>query len=132
MECDLALARERIAGADDDLTAAEKLASGDPLFGAAVYHCQLAAEKALKSYLVYLGRDVPQTHDLTILVDFVVLREEAAKRLRPAAEQLTPYGVAYRNAEILDPDRDEFETALAFAYEVHDYVTERMPEIAGA
>lgn len=128
MACDReGIASQRLGAADDDLAAAEKLASGEPLLAAAVYHCTLAAEKALKAYMLYRDLDIPVTHDLTLLLDALEPREPEARRLRSSAEVLTPYGVAYRSIEPFAPDRDEFEEALTYAYAVHDYVTARMP-----
>ncbi len=52
---------EKAAG---DIKAAEILSSESPLHGAAVFHCQQAAEKAMKGFLAW--HDVPfrKTHDL--------------------------------------------------------------------
>lgn len=131
MGCDPAgLAMQRLDAADTDLASAEKLASGEALLGPAVYHCTLAAEKALKAYLLYRDLQTPVTHDLTLLLDALSSEEPAVERLRRAAEVLTPYGVAYRSIEPFAPERDEFEEALTYAYAVHDFVSARMPERA--
>jgi HEPN domain-containing protein len=131
MACDrLGLVAQRLAAADEDIAAAEKLASGEPLLAPAIYHCTLAGEKALKAYLLYRDMEAPVTHDLTQLIDRLSEAEPQAERLRSAAERLTPYAVAYRSIEPLAPSRDEFEAALELAYGIHDYVSERMPELA--
>lgn len=117
-----------VEAADIDLSSAEKLASGEPLLGPATYHCTLAAEKALKAYLLFRDVQPPDTHDLTLLVESLLSLEPEARRLREAAEVLTPYGDAYRSMEPFGPSRDEFEEALTYAYEVHDFVTARLPE----
>jgi HEPN domain-containing protein len=47
------LVREWLSIAQRDLVAARRLVTGnEPLWDTAVYHCQQAAEKAVKGYLV--------------------------------------------------------------------------------
>ncbi len=46
--------------ADEDLEAARRLLSGEPLTAPAAFHCQQASEKALKAFLVSRGgSDLP-------------------------------------------------------------------------
>jgi HEPN domain-containing protein len=52
-----------------DLESAKRLASGpDPIFDTAVYHCQQAAEKAIKGWLVQNDQRFEKIHDLRVLV----------------------------------------------------------------
>jgi HEPN domain-containing protein len=53
-----------LARAADDLEAAERLLKAPALFGAAVFHCQQAAEKALKGFLAWHDTPFRKTHDL--------------------------------------------------------------------
>ncbi len=60
--------RAWLARAEADLRAAANEVSADePVLGDAVFHCQQAAEKAMKAFLTW--HDVPfrKTHDLGIL-----------------------------------------------------------------
>ena len=51
-----------------DLTAARTVAaSAEPLFDVGAFHCQQAAEKAVKAYLVFRDRPFPKTHDVAEL-----------------------------------------------------------------
>ena len=64
----LADTREWLGKAKDDLRAARRLLKPPPaLSSAAAFHCQQAAEKALKAFLAW--RDVPfrKTHDLEVI-----------------------------------------------------------------
>lgn len=124
--CDADRAREWVADADRDLEAAGQLADDEGLLRPALYHAHLAAEKTLKGYLVYSAIEIPVTHDLTLLADLIAAREPAAAALRDAAEQLNPYGTAYRNAEEFSPDRDEYRRAIGYAFQLHEYVCGRM------
>ena len=53
-----------------DLAAARTVtASAEPLFDVGAFHCQQAAEKAVKAYLVFRDRPFPKTHDVAELID---------------------------------------------------------------
>lgn len=56
---------------EDDLATAHHCILGHPPITSSVcYHCQQAAEKALKAYLVWLGEErIPRTHDLRLLAE---------------------------------------------------------------
>ena len=48
-----------------DLETARRAATGEPPFyDIAVYHCQQAAEKAVKAFLVHHGTPYEKTHDI--------------------------------------------------------------------
>lgn len=50
--------------AQRDLASAQRLSVGDdPLLDTAAYHCQQAAEKAIKGFLVFSDVRVRKTHD---------------------------------------------------------------------
>ena len=116
--------------ADHDLLSAERLLRGDPpLLDTAVYHCQQAAEKALKAYLAF--KDVPfeKVHDLTVLVEQCREIESTFGQLMDIAETLTPYATAFRYpGDVLEPEPADTEESLELAVRVLDFVLERMPE----
>lgn len=129
-EARLELARQWLAKARRDLTAAERLRGGqDPLLDVAVYHCQQAAEKALKAYLAWCDLPVPKTHDLIDLLERCQARDPAFASLHEAAEALTPYSVAFRYpGDVLEPDPADADEALAYARTVLAFVVARLPE----
>ena len=93
----LAEAREWIARAAEDLSAAQLLsASSPPHLGTAAYHTQQAAEKALKGFLVAANVTFPLTHDLELLLPRCESLDPAFAAHRPAARTLTPYAVRFR------------------------------------
>lgn len=64
------LMRRWLVKACHDLAAAGKLAGGpDVYLDVAIYHCQQAAEKALKALLVFHDQRFQKTHDLRVLVE---------------------------------------------------------------
>lgn len=101
------LALRWLAYAEADLAAARTLiAHGTPSFGAAEvssYHCQQAAEKALKGMLVLHSMPVTKTHDLPLLLHRVGPPEKAHAEFLEAAIRLNPFGTAYRYPHSMPP-----------------------------
>ncbi len=65
-----AMVRGWLIKAKHDLESAHRLAVGDdPLLDTAIYHCQQAAEKAVKGFLVLHGQPFGKTHDIRILIE---------------------------------------------------------------
>jgi len=60
------------------------------------FHCQQAAEKFLKAYLVFRGQPPPITHDLLLLLERVRFFDAEAERLREHLALLMPYAVEIR------------------------------------
>lgn len=97
-----------------DLRAAERLAEQpEPLLDIAVYHCQQAAEKALKGYLAFWDQRVEKTHDLRLLLDRAQQFEPGLGAWSDAADNLTPFATAYRYPGLVDqPEPEEFDEAI--------------------
>ena len=63
------IALEWMAKAKRDLEAAQRMIDcAEPLLDTGTYHCQQAAEKALKGWLTFRSVSVTKTHDLVHLV----------------------------------------------------------------
>lgn len=83
--------------AERDLASAIRLLDGEPPFlDTAVYHCQQAAEKALKGFLASRDQPLRRVHDLVLLVEECADLDISFEELAEAAEILTPYGTAFR------------------------------------
>jgi HEPN domain-containing protein len=88
----------------------------ETVLSAVVYHCQQAAEKALKAYLTDQGLQFPKTHDLTALLALCLSIDQGFGTLEDAAEVLTSYATEFRYpADVMEPDRQESEEAIALA-----------------
>ena len=125
------LVRDWMTRADHDLRSARALASlDDPLLDTAIYHCQQAAEKAIKAWLQGLDEPFPKTHDITDLVTQAAASNPGFAQLDKAAVALTPYASAFRypggSYEPM-PTREEFDEALAYAQAVYDFVLPLLP-----
>jgi HEPN domain-containing protein len=97
-----------------DLSAARLLArSEQAIWDVAIYHCQQAAEKALKGFLVYWDRPVEKTHILGLLLEKAAEIEPDIRTWEDAADRLTRYATAYRYpGTFLEPDVEELDEAL--------------------
>ena len=123
------LVRQWLLKADHDLASAEKL-SGDeePLLDTAIYHCQQAAEKALKGFLVFHDQRFEKTHDLEILINLSKEYRAEFKSLDDAGEILTPYATIYRYpGELIGPSNEEFSEAMETAKRVVAFVKSVLP-----
>jgi len=108
------------------------LVKADAHLDAAIYHCQQAAEKAVKGYLAFCDHRLERTHDVERLVTIASGYEPSFGSWIDAAIILTPYATAYRypgETSHLEPSADEFAEALRCAIELVDFVFSLLPEI---
>ena len=105
--------------AQRDLASAQRLAEdGEPLLDTAVYHCQQAAEKVLKGFLVFEGRHVRKTHDLAVLLVEASRIAAGYQPLDDAADRLTGYAVLFRYpGDVMEPTQAEYDQAYQDASE---------------
>lgn len=96
-----------------DLESARRLAEGDdPLLDTAVYHCQQAAEKAVKAFLVLHDVRVPKTHNLVDLIGEASAFTSDYAAVSKTAKRLTQYATLFRYPDVsLDPTQAEYEQA---------------------
>ena len=62
----------------------------------ALYHCQQAAEKAVKGYLAYNDHRLERSHDVERLVGIAENYDPTFGAWADAGVTLTPYATAYR------------------------------------
>ena len=130
--CDLV--RSWLTKAAHDLTAA-RILGGDPEgpLDTAIYHCQQAAEKVVKAFLVFKRSTPEKTHDVRRLVIEATTHEPGFDHLLAAAAALTPYAWEFRYPDDLSetyPTRTEFDAALQHAQEIFDFVLRTLPSEA--
>jgi len=79
--------------AENDLRAAEAIMGyyEEPPTDTACYHCHQAAEKSLKSFLVYQGARLPWIHDLVELFNLCVGYNTEIEVLKEHIEVLNKY-----------------------------------------
>ena len=114
-----------------DLQTAKKLMSDeDPFFDTAIYHCQQAAEKALKGFLAFHDQEIDRTHDIETLVIAAARFNSQFNEFIDDGVLLTPYATAYRypDEEWNEPDKDEMMAAFDAANKIFDFVWSTLPK----
>jgi HEPN domain-containing protein len=93
------------------------LGTDEPERGIAAYHCQQAAEKVLKGYLVLAGIDFGKTHDLDGLGASVTAAFPGDELLVRPLRAWTNWAVAYRYPDEPSPPPEPSAGELAVALE---------------
>jgi len=125
----LADTRAWLVKAGNDLRAAvTDMAASPPLLEDALFHCQQAAEKAMKALLTWHDRPFRKTHDLVEVGGQCVEIDPTLEPLLRRAAPLTEYAWKFRYpGEPEEVSRDEAEEAIALAREVCEGILLRLP-----
>ena len=118
-----------LAKAERDYEAARRMIDDtrEPLLDAGVYHCQQAAEKALKGWLTGRGVAVTKTHDLVHLVRLCTANEKSFEALISPADFLSPFAVEFRYpGDIFEPPQEDADRALLDARAILDAVSDSL------
>lgn len=103
-----------------------------PITDTDVYHCQQAAEKALKAVMIHHGQPVFKTHDLMALTTHCAKIDPDFKDWVDAAAILTPYATHYRYpCNESDPDLLETIEAIDLAAALVAFVEDRLSSADG-
>lgn len=88
------------------------------------YHCQQAAEKAIKALIVHYGGEggMPKLHDLSFLLNQIKNKISIEDRYYDYADTLTPYGVSVRYPNELFLEERHAKEALEFSGEILSWV----------
>ncbi len=124
------LARSWLLKAKHDLASARVLAaSTPPLLDTAIYHCQQAAEKAVKGYLAFCDQEVERVHDIEVLIRSAMSCASAFREWVDVGIELTPYARLYRYpGPATEPTQEQFDRALSAAGELYKFVLSMLPE----
>ena len=108
-----------------DLLAAQRLYSffHPKQLDISCYHCQQAAEKALKAVLVYREavEEVPYTHDLVVLLDCCIPLDDNFVNMRTDCIGLTPYATQTRYPNNREFTEEETASALRKAERIVNF-----------
>jgi HEPN domain-containing protein len=121
--------RAWLAKAFNDLRASEALiAASPPLLDEAVFHCQQAAEKALKGFLTWNGHTFRKTHNLEEIGEQCLAVDPSLREVIDQAVPLSEYAWKFRYpGEPFQPEADEAAEAQATARGVFEAVVNRLP-----
>ena len=121
------LSKEWLEYAAMDLKSAEFLLAMRPVpIEIICYHCEQAAEKLLKSVLVYYGQEPPKTHDLVRLCTQCSDLAPEFESLLGACAELTPYGVQARYPSGMELEERDREHALAACHRMAKFVLPKL------
>jgi HEPN domain-containing protein len=115
--------------AANDLRAAEiDLGAEPPLIEDALFHCQQAAEKALKAFLTFHNVTFRKTHNLEEIGEVCLTIDQSLKDMVDEAVPLTEYAWAFRYpGNILTADSTEVQTALKISRKLFCMILDRLP-----
>jgi len=92
------------------------------------FHCQQAAEKYLKSFLVSRGIRPARTHDLARLLDACAELDPALSTLRPACVKLSDFAVDVRYPDVaVEVEEQMAREAIETAERICAAVRQRLP-----
>ena len=123
--------RSWLLKARSDLRSARALSVlAEPATDTASYHCQQAAEKAIKGYLACRDQPLVRIHDLERLLELASALEPSFSRLETQADTLNPYATAFRYPDALGaqfPSLAEVNIAIEHAQAIYDFVLQQLP-----
>jgi len=130
MSDEMEIARQWLAKAKNDLLNADNnLKSEEVPFDTVCFHCQQAAEKILKAYLVGNGQSYPITHDLFLILEKILPLNKDAENLRDALAILMPYAVEIRYPDDFTPTEEDAREARAAAEHILKWLANALPQI---
>jgi HEPN domain-containing protein len=124
------LVQSWLLDASDDPGLARLATQHDRAFSSGVlYHCQQAAEKALKGFLVFWDHQPPRTHNLVLLLQQAVEIDPRFLTCEEAAARPTPYATRYRYpvAALTRPDSEQVDEALDDAADIYNQILALLP-----
>ena len=112
------------------MAASKKLKSDEnTYFDVAIFHCQQAAEKAVKGFLVLHDKEFPKTHDIRMLVQLAKSVNFEFGRYEDAADLLTPYATEFRYpGDVMEPTNEEMEEGVKHAEKMVNFVISLLPD----
>lgn len=123
--------KEWIYEANNDLGLAEFVIENEgKYYDLVCFHCQQAAEKYLKAYIIYLRLHYEKVHDLKYLLNVIGKRREVPKKLIKYADLLNEYTIDSRYPDYWhDPDLGETKECIKAAQEFKNYIKEVLKNI---
>ncbi len=98
-----------------------------PFYNAIGFHCQQAAEKAIKAYLTSKDTQFGRTHSLVALVGMCLELDREFSHLRDAAVILTPYAVSTRYpGDLPEISKIEAIEAIEYSKKVYQFIVDHL------
>jgi HEPN domain-containing protein len=91
------------------------------------YHCQQAAEKALKGFLISTGTEPPKIHDLERLCGLCAEHDTSFEPMSDMCRELTDYAASARYPGSMDIEEEDAVSALSQAQTLYDFCAGMIP-----
>ncbi|ATW24510.1 HEPN domain-containing protein [Candidatus Formimonas warabiya] len=132
MDDKITIVKEWLKFAWNDINCAKHLLSMCPVPVEIVcYHCEQAAEKALKGYLIYQNTEPPKTHILKLLCKICTDIDESFEEISEQCGNLTLYGVQPRYPFEIEITESDMKKAILDADRVMEFIHQRLALIEG-
>jgi len=120
--------RQWLERASADLRVADLVQADPSLIAETGFHCQQAAEKALKAYLTFHGVEFDWSHNINYLLRLCRAKDLSFAQFEPSAARLTQFAVQFRypTSEPI-PAIEESLDALSIARQIIQFVLQRLP-----
>jgi HEPN domain-containing protein len=115
-----------LSKANEDLLVVHQLINADSIaLGVIGFHCQQAAEKFLKAFLIYHDIEPPRTHNLEFLLELCAEIEKKFSEVDSL--NLTDYGVQARYpGDYLVPCRNELNEFIRIVEHIRELVNQKI------
>lgn len=122
------LVQQWLMKAENDLLSADNnLSSENTPFDVVCFHCQQAAEKYLKAFLIANDKQYPFSHDLLLLLEKIIDFDSSFEELRNYLIILMPYAVEVRYPDMFyEPTRDDAIEARESAEFVKNWLIKKI------
>lgn len=116
--------------ADHDLLNIDNnLTAKDTPWDTVCFHAQQVAEKVLKAFLVYHGRDLLKTHDLIALLTQCVSIDRTLSEFEADCRKLTSYGITARYPDdLFEPGETDARELVSAARRVRTKILILLPK----
>lgn len=114
----------------DLLTAKHELSFADVVTESVCFHCQQAAEKYLKAYLVFLGIPFTKTHEIGELITKCESKDKEISRFKEEADKLTDYAIEIRYPDDwYEPTLNEAKEAFDIATKIKEFIQNKITKV---
>ena len=121
--------KEWLDFAEKDIASAKFLLGMRPVpLEIVCYHCEQAAEKALKCYLIFKDSEPPRTHDLRLLCKICSNIDQSFAEISQCCINLTPYGIQPRYPFEIEINDSDMQKAIADADQVLIFIQEKLKD----
>lgn len=104
-----------------------ELSFSDVVTETVCFHCQQAAERYLKAYLVFLGISFTKTHEIGELITKCEDKDKKISALKEEADKLTDYVIEVRYPEeYFEPTLEEAKEAFEIAKKIKKMVLDKV------